>query len=1296
MNFKTFSVTTTTLFPVSNSTLGGQQVTEWNLRSRSFVPSNSNVDYDYALSYAHSMDDFFVRSQQDETGVVLSNSTLEVLPGSAIVNGHYVKQEASMVVDLLAANNELKLAGKEPLSGKLAVGIRAYYSTTAGMVGALEPEDGTDMYVGIQLVVLPASQLKTPEDTPKDESQVTCHLKLATFTFLDNEIRGVVQNPDKCKYVDADRIQNIDDLLSDEYVSRAGINPKKLYVLAGKQVNSTINNTWCDATDSLFVWDRNPVRTSEKPVVSSAQFATKDTGETTLILPHKNVDGMKVTLDEKNPDYGKDEYYKSVELDLPVADYATNTSGTISAEYTKSIKSISSKVDEFFHLIKGRQVAYIDLLESLDQLPDINSNWDPGDYVLVNIDNYAMQSDTETSYTRAPSTVYAVLPGTVQAVKFYGTSAVNSTEVPEGLVGVQLGATVERSEEPITSKTVMSDQLKLEGTLGDSDIVPSSVKYTTPEGIVYEDNGRGELVYSEENNDSEGNPQVLEADVQAFESEPTQLFTITKQTVNDKTGYSIECGGTYLTVTKEKPYKLYFNSELTEYGLFIFVDTDNKSQLSSADVETILTEGRSKRKIRPIEILSTALILQQQVDGTNLLTGVQELISKVNELTDPDSETAIPYIETLVKNVTDALETADADTAISLANELKEVVDRVFDSDTDKNNAVRTEVEEAKKAVDAAAADDTSSVQDRVEAVNKAYDALDKFMETLNENMNQLQELVDTVKDQVDATKVGGTDYSIYGRVTAYSKDDVSYVYVSENRDMQEQMWQILESGSEVTIVNSCYGTYLTQQDAKKLKETKYIINYQEGSISGLPMIGSASYDYYSTNILADLLNYFTVTSETYGVANEDYFVYRYRMDDSNFQDYYYVVTEEGTRTWSNPVWLTGTFSLATEEMVGGFINVPENAYDGGYVRLNDQGYLQLMDYDILRSGAAAYQLGEDLELSAGITAEEVQTYLDEYVNDRVMFPNTAQMAKAEAEKASGTTEGTSIYPEVINLTVNISAEESESTIVIKNLDSRFNGSLYLHITGTANSNNTIVLQNIEKLRIDESIEYDESDPPTIVLDNCCLYYSSNILNRIATCNASKLGTTGIANLKLWYQAYEESDALLTVDGMTVSETNAPKITDVIDFWNEESPNDNHFHVALHSITLAADGTVWKAGLLVANDSTSNIQDGKFVAASTFELPQGNGLNYPEKLVNRQIKITGTFESGYQTDTYYVVQDTKFTALTQAYDPYNNSTSIAGSILFLVDVSMLDVDFNGVSTEAWEPDTFHLFTGAVV
>ena len=43
MNFKTFAVGTTNVFPASNTTEGGQYLSEWNLRSRESVGTDPDV-----------------------------------------------------------------------------------------------------------------------------------------------------------------------------------------------------------------------------------------------------------------------------------------------------------------------------------------------------------------------------------------------------------------------------------------------------------------------------------------------------------------------------------------------------------------------------------------------------------------------------------------------------------------------------------------------------------------------------------------------------------------------------------------------------------------------------------------------------------------------------------------------------------------------------------------------------------------------------------------------------------------------------------------------------------------------------------------------------------------------------------------------------------------------------------------------------------------------------------------------------------------------------------------------------
>lgn len=1310
MNFKTFPVASTTIFPIANSTAGGQLVTEWNLRCRDMVSTDPNITYDCGHSYVHSLDDFEVRVQQDDSGTILSNSTLEVLPGRAILNGHYVKEEAHMYVDLLEANSQLKLMGKPPLTGKLAIGIRVYYSTESTMVGSMEPEDDEDFYVGVQLIVLPESDLKTPSDTPGNINNVTCHLKLAKFTFLDNEIRGVINSTDKTKYIDANRITNIEELLDQNYLSRNGINPKKLYVFAGKQINKITNDTWCDATDSLFVWDENPVRVKDKPAYKSARFLTNTDGEVELFLPHKGVDGMKVTLDKNSPDYGKDEYYKDVRLELPKADFSTNTSGTVDSSYTKRIKDISRKMDEYFHLVKGNQVAYIETLGSTSELPPINDNWEPGDYTLVNVDNYALAAEGNTEYNRPPSTFYALLPGPVTGIKFAKTGAVNSDKVPEGITGVQIGTTVEKNEKPITSKTTQDLALSnIAGSLNQVNIVPQTVKYTTPEGIIFTDkSGNGYLEYSDENTSDEGgSPSVLEADVSDFEDKDNQKYTIKRETVDGVAGYSIVCNGLYLTVSTKKPYKLYFNNELTIYGLFLFLESDNRSQTTGIDITNIKTE-ESPRTIRPVEIICKSLVMLDSFNNSKIMTGVDELISSINTLLDKDSGKGIPAIRTSIDAVIKALEMEDSESATKAAANLKDIVDKVFSEDSPASyKTARTEVDQAKKAVETAASADKTSVSERVNAINKAYDALDALMKTIKSEQDILESHVENLKKQKAVFDGEKLDYNQYARISAYVQNKtedtgsgdaitstLAYVYAQENQDSQKQLWQMLEQGGKITLFNSYYGKALTEQDAEKLKQTKYIIDYNTGSIKGIPSIGSASFTYYSSNILQDILNYFSVSSETHGVKDKDYFVYRYREGD-NFTDYYYVVSEEGKRYWSDPVWLTGVISLATTTQVGGFLNVPDTALDGGYVYLNDEGYLQLLDYNLLRSGAAAYQLGENVTVSSGISTSEIQEYLDNYVNQRVAFPSSKQIQDTKDNIEKNKVTGVWADPNVIHITMNISAEDKESELNITGIDSRFGSSVYVHITGTANSKNTIVFSDIEKLRIDNAMEYNQSDPPKIEVYRCGIYYDASVMNMIIHSHRDEENNTGMHGIHFWYQRYESTDPDIVVNDMTVSEINAPKITDVIDFWNATSPNDNHFHVALHSVSFAHDGTITGCGLLIANDTTSNIEEGHHISAGKFTLPQGTGLEYPEKCMTHQLKVTGTFESGYRSnDGYYVMQDTMFSALTQSYSIYDNATKSSGSILFHTDVNLINVDFGGISTEAWEPDTFHVFYGA--
>ena len=431
MNFTTFLVSSTNIFPLANSTAGGQLLSEWNLRSREMVSTPSAIHFDAGHSFTHCDDDYKVALDTGDTDSAVSRSTLKIFPGRAIVNGHFVENLAPMYIDILEANTELQNHSMSPLKGKLAIGIRAYYSTEATMAGSMVAEDNNNKYSGVQLVILPENELLTPLDVPEDESAVTCHLKLATFTFRNGSIveSSITQNPDKTKYIDGERIFNINDILSDTYISKAGIHPNRLYVFAGKSTYNSATgsydvsgkDTWCDATGSLMVWDSHTdinknTTTDDTELGDEAVFGIDLTDNSVYLdIPHKQVDGMKNANGELL-------YYKDKIMKLPKADYVLNTPGTVTPEYTKNIKKINDRLSlELHNLVGGKQRAYRESISTQeinesDGLPEINPLWDVGDYVLVGQDLTVENSTT----ANAPSTIYSVIPGLVTNLAYIG------------------------------------------------------------------------------------------------------------------------------------------------------------------------------------------------------------------------------------------------------------------------------------------------------------------------------------------------------------------------------------------------------------------------------------------------------------------------------------------------------------------------------------------------------------------------------------------------------------------------------------------------------------------------------------------------------------------------------------------------------------------------------------------------------------------------------------------------------------------------------------------------------------
>lgn len=1024
MNFVTFPVDSTNVFPLSNSTKGGQLLTEYNLRSRESISTDERVQYMIGPSYVHSETDFWVQTMTDESGVPISSSILQIQPGRGVFNGHFVELLTPMVIDMSDANIQAKQENLPALTGRLCVGVRVMYSTpdtmagesTNSSIGAMLAEDAGLMYRGLQVVILPPDKFKLPKDVPaKDqESSVTAHIKLAEFSYINGSIQNIKNNyPEKCQVLSANRISDVNNLISDEYVTKSGLNPKRLYAFAGRG-SEISKSTWCDSTDSLMVWDSDPKLTLNKPAASQAAFGRSGNGKIQLYIPHKQIDGG-MTDSSGNP-----QFYAPRILDIPLADYSLGTSGTVDKKYTDHIKHVAERINEIYTMPNGKQLSYIESLGyKLDNsgekdLPEINASWTAGDYIVVGQD-----TTVDTSIGgRAPSTMYVVLPGKVRAI-----APANSTQA----------------------------------------------------------------------------------------------------------------------VSKQSQ-----------------VVSDLQSEYDAA-----------------LENYNNSLNLYNEI--SDIFAQIQD-IEQYIAVHDPIPANTVSYIDKVLRSIKNALSVAEAKTPSATA-----VIDAINDAHTTASDS-----------------------DDLISAVTTLKNTAEGLLQTRKTD-------VDTDKKALDLA-----ESTLYGARLELAKVTGSLLVSSPPAG--------IELGEEST--NEDPGLLTTDE----INERYWVLG---------------------------------ANSEYRGVQGLDYFTLHYMDSESGKTiSYYYVVSEEGKREFSEPIYLTREIPLAQENTIGGFLNVSDEYTDAGYVKCDDSGHLRLVDYDILRSGTLAYQLGESFSAPSGITTEEVQNYLNEYVNERVAFSNSGV--------------------KVIDVTIDLTAEAEPVVLNIHDIDSRFNTSVYIHINGSADSNTTINITDCEKVRIDSNI----SGSPKINLYRTNLYYNDAVLDYLSS----------IEDLKLWYEKFDDSDVDLVVDNMTVTAVDAPILSEHIEYWDNTSINDNHFLFALRSITFGSDGSITGCSLWVKNSSTYNVEPGKCIITSEFTLPQTTSLAYPKSRLTKQLKVTGSFISAYRSDNGYMIADTNFTAISQAYSQYDASKSVKGNISFYVDANEVsNVQSNlGDSIDGWEPGSFHMFSGGVV
>lgn len=964
MHFPTFEVASTNIFPLVNSTRGGQLVTEYNLRSREMVATDPNITYEVGPSYVHGPNDFSVSllssmeaedfdpkleysigqyvvynsvtyvciqavvtpgpfNSENWLVVNASSSIIQVAPGRAVINGHYVQTLAPMIVDLALANAQLAKNFEAPLLGELCIGIKSYYSTENTMAGSMLVENEDNTYTGVQLVILKKDEFKVPSDSPTDRSAVTADLKLADFIYVNGVVASIVQNTNKVSYINSARIDDISAMLDDNFISKKNLDSHKLYTFSG-QGGNTDKSTWCDSTGSLMVWDANPenhiITTNPNVLFPQATFVPTADGYVHLVVPHQQIDSMKNTA-------GDDVFFDVRDLKLPKADYLTGTPGTVSADYTNVIKSISDKVSGFQQSPAGNMILYLERKDSNYVMPAVSASYSVGDYIFVREDVTATTSEDSGA---APSTMYKVIPGAVMNVSYFSDSEHNN--IPEG------------------------------ARLGDTAV------------------------------------SILEID----------------------------------------------NPDITS-------------------------------------------------------------------------------------------------------------------------------------------------------------DILKSFANFYNTN-------------------------------TSYHKNDyVAYMGATYK----------------------CNAATSGEWDGTKWDK---VFNY-------------------------DATTLFNFTSYR-GSLNKDYFqIDFYHTDDTQITTYYYIVSAEGPRTWSNYILVTGGIPLATSVQAGGFYNVDSSVTDAGYVTVDEYGRLKLIDYDLLRQGTLAYQLGEDFTLPSNITSEAVQEYLDQYVNQRIAFPFTQSLGDT---------------PAVINIEITLPEEEDTTVININDIDSRFGTAVYLHFLGKANSNTIVNIIDCEKVRIDSNI----AGTPVINVVRSCIYYDANVFNYIAACDVNNIrasGFTGFRDITLWYDRFNDTDADLQVNGMEISQPNAPMTTEDISFWNEDNPNDNHYSSALRSITLDGNGTIVACSVYVSNGSTAtNITSGRSIIGGSFTLPQGSELVYPTNCLLKPLKVTGSFTTSYKVmGEQWVVIATNFTIQSGCYNSTSGTISI-GTIAFdsitdLVRSENMTMDVQTI--DGWAPGSYHIFYG---
>jgi len=1166
MNIVAFPVGTTNIFPIANSVNGGQLLTEFNMKSRESVDTPSEIKYIVGHSYTHSMDDFAVSIQQDNVGVTISSSCLEIAPGRAVINGHYVESLAPIVIDMLEANKQLLTVTDKQLYGDLAIGLRMMYSTEKTLAGSLRVENSDNYFEGIHVVILPVNEFILPQDSPNDESKVTAHLLLAKFHYTNGTIyeSSIIQNSDKIKNIAAERIGDVDKLLSANYLSASGLDPSKLYVLSGAEDvedGGVPRPTWQNATGSLIKWDSDHTKPVVLPPgeklsdvtadeVNFEQYWDPETGNNKIRmrLPHL-VNAKNYLWDS----HGNRVYYPDKLLDIPNADFLNEDAGLVNKDYTQRIKSIEEKINNFYNVLGGNMLAYLDHLNDRSELP--------------------------------PLPLYKNKLSTYQ-----------SKATVDGLIN-QLTGSVEMLKSKLEHlRETVDDLISKNSTV---------IELTSFKNVfqTYVDEYR--------NKDNE-----LASEIEVLSNRLTEHIARGEGS-STSDDYSIE------PITSEE------------------LDTISDSAIKKIAQDHIQT----------VEIVLSE-ILPRVVDLLNTYSGDldDEKGSRILDL-----EAFRDEFETTVRPQIDELIQWKEQFDLNIPESIRNYIDTKFDVEVGT-------VEEYKNQIMEAVSDGIKGLADKYQLSRQGVNPGDYVI--VGQDMTV--DLPDGYDGRYPTTMYIARIGNCTGATFVY-KIGPTY-FTDTNREegitLHKRMLpdNLLLQGTllnevEVDVDNFTPPEEFNSEAPQDVLDLLEVSNYS----------GYVMHDYFAVR---------AVTRDDYGnIDSMTSYIYR---ASGNLDD---------ELVWSDPVWITTSIPMATESVVGGFLNVSSDAYGQGYVIRDDYGNLRLLDYDLLALGVLSYQLGEDYQTPSGADVVTIQNELDSYVNYRVCFPNSANVESGQS------------YPNTINVTVDLSVSEQDdgnSVVTIQNIDSRFGTALYVHLVGKVTNTTIIELKNIEKLKLDiSSLE----GTCAINLYNCGLCYDATVLNAL----------THIEGLSLWYQKYEDEDPDILVDGMTVELVNHSGIATSEDYWSEVSGGDYLFNYAIKSVTFGDDGSILRLGLFISDDSTPNItttfQEGYRIFGASFKAPQSLGLPYPGKLFRKQIKISGAFITSYYSAELggYVVKDNTFTALTQKYD--STVGEVYGTISIYSKFSLVTnaiIRFNdmdesvGASIDGWAPGKFHVFYGGTI